>query len=666
MKVTVERTGAGQIQPPQNHPPQLDPHDRPSFPRRRMKAPGVGVRMRREAGAPPARRGSRPETPLLRWSPGVSARKLAAGLWRLNMLEFQIHTGQRVGGFQFGVDHFGGTLDCHHVDRVHGLTDNDMVHSPRSVHGHLFNKQWKELPSGTPTAGKPKKTTAQIFALPKAPGRHHSTAIPALEAELNRSLAHIDELESEHRSSKKKLEQFLRKLGEERAAWRSREHKKVRAIMDDIKSDLAHERKNPQQLEAVNSKLVNELADARLSAKRLAQGYDKERKARALIEDVCDELAKEIEEDKAEVEALKRECMSLDEEVEEERRVLQIAEVWREERVQMKLVDAKVMLEEKYSEMSGLVAGLMSLLSSGSGSEKIEEAEFLIQVAKSVSMQDVRELTYEPPNMVQFLDQLKASRMKEIAFKREAELEEIFAHAHIEIDTEVAREKILSLIDSGSIEPTELLADMENQIMKAKEEAASRKDILDKVEKWMSSCDEESWLEDYNRDENRYNASRGAHLNLKRAEKARILVSKIPALVDGLIAKTRAWEQDRGITFRYDGVPLLAMLDEYVILRHDREEEKKRLNEQKKFHEQLNKEHDSVLGSSPSPRHPSTKKAVGPRTNGAASRRLSLNAHQDGAKSVNRDGKMESRPVAPLNFVAISKEDAVETLSSAP
>lgn len=31
-------------------------------------------------------------------------------------------------------------------------------------------------------------------------------------------------------------------------------------------------------------------------------------------------------------------------------------------------------------------------------------------------------------------------------------------------------------------------------------------------------------------DENRYNASRGAHLNLKRAEKARILVNKIPGM----------------------------------------------------------------------------------------------------------------------------------------
>ena len=39
---------------------------------------------------------------------------------------------------------------------------------------------------------------------------------------------------------------------------------------------------------------------------------------------------------------------------------------------------------------------------------------------------------------------------------------------------------------------------MDNQIANAKEEALSRRDILDKVEKWMSAC-EESWLEEYNR-----------------------------------------------------------------------------------------------------------------------------------------------------------------------
>ncbi|KAG6529029.1 hypothetical protein ZIOFF_011221 [Zingiber officinale] len=52
-------------------------------------------------------------------------------------------------------------------------------------------------------------------------------------------------------------------------------------------------------------------------------------------------------------------------------------------------------------------------------------------------------------------------------------------------------------------------------------------------------------------DGNKYNSSRGAHLNLKRAEKARILVNKIPPLVDTLVGKTHAWEEDRGMLFIY-------------------------------------------------------------------------------------------------------------------
>lgn len=159
-------------------------------------------------------------------------------------------------------------------------------------------------------------------------------------------------------------------------------------------------------------------------------------------------------------------------------------------------------------------------------------------------------------------------------------------------------------------------------------------------------------------DENRYNSSRGSHLNLKRAEKARILVNKIPALVDSLVAKTLAWEQDRGITFNYDGVPLLAMLDEYVLLRHDREEEKKRLRDQKKLGEQSNKEPETVFGSTPTPaRQLTTKKVVAPRANGATGRRLFLNTNQNGSRSVNRDGNRDTRPIAPVNYVSISKED---------
>ena len=41
-----------------------------------------------------------------------------------------------------------------------------------------------------------------------------------------------------------------------------------------------------------------------------------------------------------------------------------MAEVWREERVHMKLIDAKVALDEKYSQMNKLVADLETFLKS--------------------------------------------------------------------------------------------------------------------------------------------------------------------------------------------------------------------------------------------------------------------------------------------------------------
>jgi len=81
-----------------------------------------------------------------------------------------------------------------------------------------------------------------------------------------------------------------------------------------------------------------------------------ERKARELMEEACSKPTREVEEDQAEVELLRRECLCMREDMEEERQMLQMAEVWREERVQMKLSDAKLALEAKYAQLSHLQA----------------------------------------------------------------------------------------------------------------------------------------------------------------------------------------------------------------------------------------------------------------------------------------------------------------------
>ena len=88
--------------------------------------------------------------------------------------------------------------------------------------------------------------------------------------------------------------------------------------------------------------------------------------------------------------------------------------------------------------------------------------------------------------------------------------------------------------------------------------------------------------------------------------------------------------------------------------------------DQKKYQDQQHTEQEAIFGSKPSPaRQLSTKKAAGPRTNGGAngtpSRRLSLN--QNGSKSAAKDAKRENRLSAPVNYVAMSKEDAASHVS---
>uniref|UniRef100_A0A452ZT93 Uncharacterized protein n=1 Tax=Aegilops tauschii subsp. strangulata TaxID=200361 RepID=A0A452ZT93_AEGTS len=226
------------------------------------------------------------------------------------------------------------------------------------------------------------------------------------------------------------------------------------------------------------------------------------------------------------------------------------------------------------------------------------------------------------------LEQLKVSKMKDLVLKKQTELEEHRRRAHLVGDEHYATQFNIEAIEAGAIDPSLLLEQIEAYIATVKEDAFSRKDILERVERWLNACEEEAWLEDYSKDDNRYNAGRGAHIMLKRAEKARVLVNKIPGIVDVLTNKVIAWEKERGTEFTYDGVSLLSMLDDYRIVREEKEQEKKRqrvfifcltfsalvsvficgwylmceqLQDQKKLEDQFKAEQELLYGSKPSP-----------------------------------------------------------------
>lgn len=56
----------------------------------------------------------------------------------------------------------------------------------------------------------------------------------------------------------------------------------------------------------------------------------------------------------------------------------------------------------------------------------------------------------------------------------------------------------LAVFCTGLVDPSELLANIEAQIVKAKDEALSRREVTDRVDKWLSACEEENWLDEYN------------------------------------------------------------------------------------------------------------------------------------------------------------------------
>lgn len=248
----------------------------------------------------------------------------------------------------------------------------------------------------------------------------------------------------------------------------------------------------------------------------------------------------------------------------------------------------------------------------------IAAAENEIAEANSLSLEIINDAEAE----VLRLQDMKMSKIKEVLLKKRLILEEICQGAHM-IVGQFGKDLSLESIESGEISPSYLLEELEAWISKVKEEAYSRKEILEKVQKWLAACEEECWLEEYSRDDNRYNAGRGAHLMLKRAEKARVLVNKIPGMVDTLKSKVNAWEKERNAEFLYDGVGLIFMLDQYCELKQLKEQERQIQRDQKKLHGQLIVEQEAIYGSKPSPSK-SGAKNLRPSTGGVANKRFSL------------------------------------------
>ncbi|RDX67022.1 hypothetical protein CR513_54148, partial [Mucuna pruriens] len=216
--------------------------------------------------------------------------------------------------------------------------------------------------------------------------------------ELLRAQKSINKPKAKQKSSKERVQHFFQNHEDKKVLWKCRECQKIETMLDGLKDKLERERRSRERMEFLNTKLVHELAKANLCAKRYMTNYKKEKRERKLIEEVCNELAMQVREDTAKIEGLLSDSVRICKEVEEEREMMEMSELWREERVQMKLADAQFLLQDKYNQMVQLIAFLQMLLRSR-GAEldatELEDAQLIKQVVESVNIKRIVELSYD-------------------------------------------------------------------------------------------------------------------------------------------------------------------------------------------------------------------------------------------------------------------------------
>ncbi|KAK6787977.1 hypothetical protein RDI58_016502 [Solanum bulbocastanum] len=216
---------------------------------------------------------------------------------------------------------YGQTLSRHYLkDVYHGLTTCKEL---LQVLSHVWNLKDQ------------KSTCSSLFA--------------AINTELDWLCDEVSKLIREHRHNHSEVDVLLKKFEEEKMAWKVTEQDKIHTAITSVAREFKIEKKLRKQTERLNKKLGRELADTKASLSKAVKELEGEKRDRDILEQVCDELARGLGEDRAEMEELKRQSAKIREEVEMEQKILQLADVMREERVQMKLSEAKYQFEEKHA-----------------------------------------------------------------------------------------------------------------------------------------------------------------------------------------------------------------------------------------------------------------------------------------------------------------------------
>ncbi|XP_019153571.1 PREDICTED: uncharacterized protein At5g41620-like [Ipomoea nil] len=251
------------------------------------------------------------------------------------------------------VDHNVGVLDS--LSSASLMEMDTRSRASVSVVG--VKNRLKDISNALITSKELLKIINRIWANADPPSSSMSL-VSALHAELERARLQVNQLIQEQSLDQSEINYLIKCFAEEKAAWKNKEQ----AAIESIANELEVERKLRRRCENLNGKLGKELSETKASFVKVVKELENEKRAREMMEQVCNDLARDIGEDRVEVEEMKRDSAKVQEEIEKEREMLQIADKLREERVHMKLSEAKHQFEEKSSAVDKLRKQLESFL----------------------------------------------------------------------------------------------------------------------------------------------------------------------------------------------------------------------------------------------------------------------------------------------------------------
>ncbi|KAJ8748528.1 hypothetical protein K2173_003427 [Erythroxylum novogranatense] len=198
--------------------------------------------------------------------------------------------------------------------------------------------------------------------------------LKALKRELVHSQSQVKELRKEKLKNRQEMEELMRQVEDDEAFRKNKVKDHVKAAIQSMEAEVENERKLRKHWESLHRKLAQELSQLKSSFSSALKDLERERKARILLESLCDEFAKGVREYEQELRLLNynhdKEPVGREK---PDRLVLHISEAWLDERMQMKITGAQNDLSGKNTVVEKLSPDIKSFLQARHSAEVAKE-----------------------------------------------------------------------------------------------------------------------------------------------------------------------------------------------------------------------------------------------------------------------------------------------------